>query len=151
MKKTFGLLTVIAVLILVNINEVSAKCYVPGSKSDSIRVSKDSLARMSAEEFDAYCDSLYNADHPWIKEVTYTDTVKITNPPTRQKRYFEYANSYVPNSVSISTSKAVGQIDIESGTSPTGARTYTVPIKAYKQDGMFCPDISLVYNSQGGK
>jgi len=151
MKKTFGLLTVIAVLILVNINEVSAKCYVPGSKSDSIRVSKDSLARMSAEEFDAYCDSLYNADHPWIKEVTYTDTVKITTPSPKQQHTFSYSNSYVPNSVSVNTSNAVGQIDIESGTSPSGAKTYNVPIKAYKQDGMFCPDISLVYNSQGGK
>jgi RHS repeat-associated protein len=151
MKKMFWLQVIIAALTIVNTDEVSAKCFTPDSNGDSIRVSKDSLVNMTKEEFDAYCDSIYNAEHPWIKEVTYTDTVKMTNPPTRQKRYFEYANNYVPNSVSISTSKAVGQIDIESDTSPTGAKTYTVPIKAYKQDGMFCPDISLVYNSQGGK
>ena len=151
MKKTFWLLTVIVALTIGNTGRTSANNYAPKSKSDSIRMPKDSLVNMTKEEFDAYCDSIYNAEHPWIKEVTYTDTVKITNPPTRQKRYFEYANSYVPNSVSISTSKTVGQIDIESGTSPTGARTYTIPIKAYKQDGTLCPDISLVYNSQGGK
>ena len=151
MKKTFWLQVIIAALTIVNTDKVSAKCFTPDSNGDSTRVSKDSLVNMTKEEFDAYCDSIYNAEHPWIKEVTYTDTAKVTNPPQRQKRTFEYANSYVPNSVSISTSKAVGQIDIESGTSPTGARTYTVPIKAYKQDGMFCPDISLVYNSQGGK
>lgn len=151
MKKTFWLLTIIVALTIGNTGRTSANSYIPDSNGDSIRVSKDSLVNMTKEEFDAYCDSIYNAEHPWIKEVTYTDTVKIANPPTRQKRYFEYANSYVPNSISVSTSKAVGQIDIESGTSPTGARTYTVPIKAYKQDGMFCPDISLVYNSQGGK
>lgn len=151
MKKTFGLLIVIAVLILVNTSEVSAKCYAPDSKGDSIRVPNDSLTKMSIEEFDTYCDSLYNADHPWIKEVTYTDTVKITTSPQRQQRTFSYSNSYVPNSVAINTSKAVGQIEIESGISPTGAKTYTVPVKIYKQDGMFCPEISLVYNSQGGK
>lgn len=151
MKKTFWMLAVIVALIIVNTNEISAKCYNTSSKGDSIRVPKDSLAKMSIEEFDAYCDSLYNAEHPWIKEVTYTDTVKTIPPSQRQLSSFSYSNSYVPNSVSINTSNAVGQIDIESGTSPTGARTYTVPIKAYKQDGMFCPDISLVYNSQGGK
>ena len=59
-------------------------------------------------------------------------------------------NNYVPNSVSINTSKAVGQIDIMSGVSPSGAKTYNVPIKGYKFDGVFCPDISLTYNSQAG-
>lgn len=151
MKKTLWLLAVIVALIIVNTNEISAKCYTTSSKGDSIRLPKDSLAKMSMKEFDAYCDSLYNAEHPWIKEVIYTDTVKTIPPSQRQLSSFSYSNSYVPNSVSINTSNAVGQIDIESGTSPTGARTYTVPIKAYKQDGMFCPDISLVYNSQGGK
>ena len=151
MKKTLCLLAAMAALTIGNTGWATAKCYAPDSKSDSIRVSKDSLAKMSMEELNAYCDSLYHADHPWIKEVTYSDTAKMTNPPQRQQRTFEYANSYVPNSVSISTSKAVGQIDIEPGISPSGAKTYTIPIKAYKQDGMFCPDISLVYNSQGGE
>lgn len=151
MKKTLWLLVAIAALTIGNTNGASAKCYAPESKSDSIRVPKDSLAKMSMEEFNAYCDSLYNADHPWIKEVTYTDTVKITTSPQRQQSTFSYSNTYVPNSVAINTSNAVGQIEIESGISPTGAKTYTVPIKIYKQDGLFCPDISLVYNSQGGK
>lgn len=151
MKKTFWLLAIVTALTTGNTGRTSAKCYTPESESDSIKVSKDSLARMSKEEFDANCDSLYNANHPWIKEVTYTDTVKITTPSQRQQRTFSYSNSYVPNSVSVNTSKDVGQIDIEPGTSPSGAKTYNVPIKAYKQDGMFCPDISLVYNSQGGK
>ena len=79
MKKTLWLLVAIAALTIGNTNGASAKCYAPESKSDSIRVPKDSLAKMSMEEFNAYCDSLYNADHPWIKEVTDIDTVKITN------------------------------------------------------------------------
>lgn len=151
MKKALWLLTAIAALTTGNIGRTSANSYAPESKSDSIKMPKDSLANMTKEEFDAYCDSIYNAEHPWIKEVTYTDTVKITTPPQRQQRTFSYSNSHVPNSVSVNTSNTVGQIEIESGTSPTGAKTYNVPIKAYKQDGVFCPDISLVYNSQGGK
>lgn len=94
MKKTFWLQVIIAALTIVNTDKVSAKCFTPDSNGDSTRVSKDSLVNMTKEEFDAYCDSIYNAEHPWIKEVTYTDTAKVTNPPQRQKRTFEYANSY---------------------------------------------------------
>lgn len=150
MKKTSILLTFIAVL-SVNPNGASATCHEFKSKSDSVRVSSDSLSRMTEKEFDAYCDSLYRADRSWIKEVTYSDSIKKSSPILRQKKDFAYSNSYVPSSASVNTMNAVGQIDIESGTSPTGARTYTVPIKLYKHDEWFCPDISLVYNSQGGK
>ena len=44
----------------------------------------------------------------------------------------------------------MGQIDITSGVSPTGARTYTVPISAYKGIRGFNPELSFVYNSQQG-
>ena len=49
-----------------------------------------------------------------------------------------------------SNGSEVGQIDITSGVSPTGARTYTVPISAYKGIRGFNPELSFVYNSQQG-
>ena len=130
------------------------KLYANDEKStvdkDSSSFNYDFLLNMTDTERDAYYDSIYWANHPWVELVLNTDTSKIVNPPVRQDNNFDYSNNYVPNSVSISTSKAVGQIDIVSGISPSGARTYTVPIKAYKLDGVFCPDITLTYNSQGG-
>lgn len=59
-------------------------------------------------------------------------------------------NSHVPNSISLSQSKEVGQIVINSGTSSTGARTYEVPIDVYPGMKGFNPQLSLAYNSQQG-
>ena len=46
--------------------------------------------------------------------------------------------------------KEVGEIEIISGTSPTGAKTYDVPIKVAPAMHDFAPHISLSYNSQRG-
>lgn len=151
MKKTLWLLEAVVALTIGNTGGISAKCYTPDTTSDSIKVTNDSLANMTGEELIAYYDSIYRKNHPRLQMVWYNNKDKEEIPSQRQKDNFNYSNSYVPNFVTVSTANAVGQIDIESGTSPTGARTYTVPIKAYKQDGIFCPDISLVYNSQGSK
>ena len=121
------------------------------SFDDSVnKISQDSLDNMSNEEIHAYYDSIYRAQLPKIQIVEIPDTAKVVVPTQRQQKVFSYSNSYVPDSVSISISKAVGEIEIISGVSPTGAKTYTVPIKAYKFDGVFCPEISLTYNSQAG-
>lgn len=46
--------------------------------------------------------------------------------------------------------KEVGQINITSGISPTGAKTYNVPINVYTANGCLSPSLSLTYNSQQG-
>ena len=150
MKKTIILLTAI-VLSVIGTYKAGAKCSYYAISNDSTGISEDSLERMTNEEIHAYCDSVYKASHPWIKEVAYEENGKTIRPPLRQKQNFSYSNSYVPSAFSINTSKTVGQIDIQSETSPSGARIYSVPIKSYKQDGAFCPDLCLKYNSQGGK
>lgn len=150
MKKTFWLLAVIAALTIGNTGRTSAKCYTPDSEGDSIRIPKDSLAIMTVEELNAYYDSIYRLDHPRMQIIWNPDTSKAVNQPLRQKKEFSYSNSYVPNSVTLDTSNAVGEIEIQGNISPSGAKTYTVPIRAYKHEGAFCPDVSLTYNSQGG-
>ena len=67
-----------------------------------------------------------------------------------QEGYPAIDNDYVPITYKIDTRNEVGQIDITSGGSPTGARTYTVPISAYKGIRGFNPELSFVYNSQQG-
>ena len=148
MKKAIWLASMLMLLTV-----YSHKSYAQNNQSpdnSANKVSQDSLDKMSNEEFYAYYDSIYRAQLPKIQIVDIPDTAKVVVPTQRQKEEFSYSNSYVPNSVSISTSKAVGEIEIMSGVSPTGAKTYTVPIKAYKFDGVFCPEISLTYNSQAG-
>ena len=148
MKKVIWLASVLMLLTV-----YSHKSYAQDNHSsdDSTnKVSQDSLDKMSDEEFYAYYDSIYRAQLPKIQIVDIPDTAKVVVPSQRQQKVFSYSNNYVPNSVSINTSKAVGEIEIQSGVTPSGAKTYTVPIKAYKFDGVFCPDISLAYNSQAG-
>lgn len=67
-----------------------------------------------------------------------------------QEGYPAIDNDYVPTTHQINTQKKVGQIDITSGISPSGARTYTVPIAVYDGIRKFNPELSLVYNSQQG-
>lgn len=50
----------------------------------------------------------------------------------------------------ISSGYAVGEIPIQSGVSPMGARTYSVPVEAYPGIGGMTPQISLAYNSMQG-
>ena len=57
------------------------------------------------------------------------------------------SNSYVPNSVTIDKTKAVGDIPIQSGISSTGAVTYTVPIEVYPGIHGMQPQLSIAYNS----
>lgn len=149
MKKPYHIFA-IALMVLV-VNKSFAQPDTIKTKNDSTQTSKCTLANMSQAELDAYVDSVYWAGRPRPKRMWKSDTTKTDQQSTKMRTQDDpYSNSYVPNSVAINTSMAVGQIDIQPGISPTGAKTYTVPIKSYKFDGAFCPDISLTYNSQGG-
>ena len=148
MKKMIWLASVLMLLVTGSHNSFAQdKTSTDNNVNNSL---KDSLAKLTNKEYEAYFDSLYKSQLPQIQIVKIPDTAKIVVPSQRQKQEFSYSNSYVPNSATISTQKAVGQIDIHPGVSPSGAKVYIVPIKSYFHDGVFCPDISLSYNSQGG-
>ena len=151
MKRTYHILASAMMLMVLVVSKSKAQSDNTKTGNDTVRISKDSLANMTQAELDAYVDSVYWAGRTRPKLVWQNDTAKITQqPPTMRTQDDPYSNNYIPNSVTVNTSMAVGQIDIQPGISPTGAKTYTVPIKSYKYEGVFFPDISLVYNSQGG-
>lgn len=106
------------------------------------------------EQYNRYKDSLIAALYPPI-EMHMADNSTFGKGPRRispdNNSSHSISNSHVPNSVAINTSNsAVGQIDISSDVTSTGAKTYNVPINVHKGLENFTPQISLSYNSQGG-
>jgi len=59
-------------------------------------------------------------------------------------------NTYIPDSGSVKTNYAVGEIPMTSAVSPTGAVTYNVPIEIYPGIHGMQPHLSIAYNSMGG-
>lgn len=57
-------------------------------------------------------------------------------------------NPDIPTTVVIDKSRAVGQIPIMSGTTPHGAKTYSVPLDLYPGVHDLTPELTLSYNSQ---
>lgn len=119
----------------------------------AVLVPDTALQHMTFEQYKAYSDSIYHSRYPEPEFVVISEEEanRLSQNHTQPLRDQEsvYINNDVPSSVSINTSYEVGQIDIVSGTSPSGARTYNVPIKVFDGNGVFAPTISLAYNSQG--
>lgn len=140
-----ALLISILALLAINVQAVN------DGDNDSIRFMKK-FAGWTEEQILAYEDSLINALTPPNTVIERPDTTSSrTQAENREyQRAERIQNSIVPDYVTIDTSKGVGQIDIETGFTPTGARTYNVPIKSYSVDGFPSPEISLLYNSQAG-
>ena len=140
-----ALLISILALLAINVQAVN------DGDNDSIRFMKK-FAGWTEEQILAYEDSLINALTPPNPVIERPDTTSSRTPADKKEylRAERIQNSIVPDYVTIDTSKGVGQIDIETGFTPTGARTYNVPIKSYSVDGFPSPEISLLYNSQAG-
>ena len=60
------------------------------------------------------------------------------------------SHSHIPTSVQVDTTKDVGEIPYQSGTTPTGGVTYSVPIEVAPGRGNLKPELSITYNSQSG-
>ncbi len=111
----------------------------------------DRFKNWTEEQYKHYEDSIQARLYPPViaQKADSTYFGKDSDRPERISP-LRITNSHVPNSISLSQSKEVGQIVIHSGTSSTGARTYEVPIDVYPGMRGFNPQLSLVYNSQQG-
>lgn len=84
--------------------------------------------------------------------IQYTDDGKTdTNNDILPNSFSEnQTHTHIPTSVTIDTSKDVGEIPFSSSMSPAGGLVYNVPIDVPAGRNDFQPQISIVYNSQGG-
>jgi len=134
-----------------NMMTVSAQ---PLTMDEEVRDSLDNPSRFSgwtAEQFQNYRDSIIASVYSSIEIMHTDDYASHAVEPTMRQRVASndtIINNHVPNSVSIDTNKPVGEIPIFEGISPTGARTYEIPIKTSTGIHGFTPQLSLSYNSQ---
>lgn len=114
----------------------------PVTSADSIDDNR--FAGRSEEQFKTYVDSIISALYPAVREDSsqIARSITSTTPVTR--------GNPTPHTVSLDQTCAVGEIPIKSGLSPTGARTYDVPLDIYSGVRGFQPQLSISYNSQQG-
>ena len=109
---------------------------------------------MTKEQIAAYEDSVLKANYPAVHIETIPDVGRKTETTEPRRSlssgYVAIENSIVPNTASVNTSLGVGEIEIRPEALPSGAKGYTVPIKAYSVEGKPSPQISLSYNSMAG-
>lgn len=148
-KLTLLLFLMILGLGVVNASETNISNAITNGTAKNINPAEE----WSEDQFYAYNDSLLRALYPEVRECHYQDTIqKDSNPVIPQGNGTpDYSsgisNSIVPDIVHVDKSKAVGEIEIKSGVTPMGAKTYEVPIKVYPGINNFQPNISLVYCS----
>ena len=103
------------------------------------------------EEYAIYEDSIKSALYPPV--ITYlSDGSDLKTESNHQKTSTssDEATQHIPNSVEIDKTKEVGQIQINSEISATGAKTYEVPLDVYPGIRGMEPHLALVYDSQQG-
>lgn len=134
-------------------SDVSAKTFSPQDNGDVIpKVKKDKFDGWTEEQYKHYEDSILSKLYPPVVACRSEDIppAPIMLRAATAQSPMSAQNSHVPNTVNVDKSKEVGEIPINSGTSPSGAKTYSIPISVYPGMKDFTPALSLAYNSQQG-
>lgn len=100
---------------------------------DSVTI--DSILSQYTRIYPVYLDSMQIAEQASSINIPVVSSVEYSETPT---------------SISLDYNKSVGQIPIKSSTSPSGAKTYEVPIDIYPGMNGMTPTLSLSYNSHSG-
>ena len=155
MKRTIYFVSILSML---NIGMAFPKSL-SVSKLMNLNQSQEFTCTFDDDRFKNWTDEQYKQYEDSIRAILYSSVIaqkadsasfgKNYNGLTRKSSSI-ITNAHVPNSINLDKSKEVGQIIINSGMSPNGARTYEVPIDVYPGMNGFTPNLSLVYNSQQG-
>ena len=94
-------------------------------------------------------DSIKNVLYPSL-EIRTAPKLTADIQKTDNIRKAASNNTYVPNSISIDKTKAVGEIPITSALSPSGAILYNVPVEVSPGVLGIQPQLSIAYNNQAG-
>ena len=112
---------------------ISAVSVLADEQRDSLYYEKK-YQGMTKDQIAAYEDSVLKANYPAVHIETIPDVGRKTETTEPRRSlssgYVAIENSIVPNTASVNTSLGVGEIEIRPEALPSGAKGYTVPIKA---------------------
>lgn len=125
--------------------------------TDSTQVISTNIEQI-ADQMKSYKDSIRRILYPEVRYYNYADSMQsyIIDPsvpnPAPDIIITPDPNPVIPLPVIGNVDKdcQVGEIEIVSGVTNTGGRTYEIPIKVYPGVNGCEPNITLSYNSQGG-
>lgn len=123
------------------------------SEQDSLKAIKQpNFTGWTEEQIKHYEDSLIAKLYPTVYEMT-LDSLSIDRKSTddgNSKTTTPAFTAPILTSYNIDETLNVGEIPIQSGMSPSGAKTYTIPIEVYQGMRRMQPELTLTYNSQAG-
>ncbi len=105
---------------------------------------------LRAESVQNNGDSVPDISHPSVVLHTLSDDEMPPQPQSDRPAPTYAVSSHVPVSVKVNSNNAVGEIQIESGSTPLGAKTYRVPVNVCPGLNGFQPNLALYYNSMQG-
>lgn len=102
--------------------------------------------------FSEYEDSIINLLYPPVQIMRQdtTHTIDSVYANSCNANHTMLRTTALPTSIAIDTSREVGAIPMISATSPTGAKTYQVPLEIPPGMAGLQPKLSFSYNSQSG-
>ena len=107
-------------------------------------------AQWNPSQADRLTDSIRTTLYSGISVQTSVVSTAEKDENRDESSVIQKVSSYIPDKFEIDKNKAVGEIPIQSGVSPTGAVTYQVPIEVYSGIHGMQPQLSIAYNSLAG-
>ena len=133
-------------------SDISGKTFLPQYNGDIVEDEKK-FAGWTEKQYKHYEDSVLSQLYPPVvvrKLENIPVGAVITGSVNSKQRLMPMEDFSAPNIDFVDRGKEVGEIPIHSGITPTGAKTYNIPISVYSGMKGLTPDLALTYNSQQG-
>ena len=133
-------------------SDISGKTFLPQYNGDIVEDEKK-FAGWTEKQYKYYEDSVLSQLYPPVvvrKLENIPVGAVITGSVNSKQRLMPMEDFSAPNIDFVDRGKEVGEIPIHSGITPTGAKTYNIPISVYSGMKGLTPDLALTYNSQQG-
>lgn len=124
------------------------------NKVDISQIKDDNLLQIESEKRRIEASQQLRAVNAIIPEFLTIDSAKVEKPVVQKMLksayYGQEIQPHIPKSFTVDKTKDVGEIEVSSSTSPTGAMLLNISIEKPQNPQGLNPEIGLAYNSMSG-